>query len=130
MLDPKKITVTREPLIVNGLLTFIGTMVFNVRETLRAELFPPNDPPMQAQIIDQVEKSLATKAHLAAYGDLIAPVLKLAWIARKAPPNYQYQAEQVINELSRLLRIKHAAVPGAAPTVTSETKLDKPANGS
>lgn len=128
MLDPKRIEVTREPLIVNGLITFVGTMVFNVREMIRAELFPPNDPPMQAQIIDQMEKSLQHKAHLATYGDLIVPVLKLSWIARKAPPNYQHQAEQLIAELNRLLRIKLAAPP-AAPVVTNETKLDKPANG-
>lgn len=124
MLDPKRIEVTREPLVVNGQITFVGTMIFNVRESIRAELFPPNDPPRQAQIIDQMERSLATKAHLAAYGDLIVPVLKLAGIARRAPSNYQHQAEVIIAELTRLLRVKLQPTPPEEPDpVKLDTKL-------
>lgn len=110
MLDPKKCTITRNPVLsADGRVEYVATMTFHVRETIEAELEQRDfalDGAHDPRVVDRLHKMV----HKAIYGDLIAPVVSLIAQAKQLCNRSMPLPEKRVNllaaQLVTLLKIK------------------------
>ncbi len=108
MIDPTKCTIVKNPVVVNGKITYTATMTFHVKEEIDVHAMPdPRDFAATEQFDQQVHHRLHKLVWAAIYGDLIAPCSNLIIHARRnCPPNFEDAMLRTVGTVITLLKIK------------------------